>query len=709
MSIPNVYSLKSNFTGGEWSPELEGRVDIPQFETAANSLVNFIPTPFGGIKTAPGTVCVSDAVAVNSGRLIDFLFNTEQAYVVELNTNYCRFYANNGRVEDTAKNVELVDSSGGLFRITITGHGYSNGDHVRLRNLLGVPQINRDWAVSNVTADTFTLAASTYAAGYTSGGTVRKIIEVVSPWLAEDLTAIRVTQDADTMYLFHADYATQKLVRVSATSFTLSEVDWEVTPFDEDDTNSAITITPSGTSGNIVVNSSAAIFTADRIGQHMRIANGAVKITAIVNSTDANANVRVNIVAVGTTNWAWGAWGILPGWPSVGLFYEDRLVTGKIQTLDGSKTGEYENFDMFSTADNYAWEYNLVSRQANLMRWMAADDLLFIGTSGREFKVTGGNESGITPTSVLARPTSKHGSYDVDAVETTSGIVFVQRSGTKARLISYSFDKDKYQATDLTLLSNRMLTGGVAQIAYQAEPYENIWFAKSAGNAAVLTLLSDQNVTAWSRFHTSGTVKSVAVIPTSTLDQVWMLVQRVIDGETRQYVEYLDATVNVDCAVTATFNSAVTSITSGLEYLEGKEVTIVADGAVSTAQTVTDGALPAELDFAATSITFGLAKPTPTIRLFLPHQKFQDGTTVGRRLKVTRVILAVLETIGLSVDGNINPTMATSENMDTAPDKETTLLEWDCDLDWNEPVTITQHLPFGAHIKSVTQYVEVGD
>ncbi|KAG1443277.1 hypothetical protein G6F57_018150 [Rhizopus arrhizus] len=64
-------------------------------------------------------------------------------------------------------------------------------------------------------------------------------VEVSTPYTAADLTAedgtcnLRVVQSADTMYIFHRLYQTRKLLRLSATSFSMVLADFTEGPFDD--------------------------------------------------------------------------------------------------------------------------------------------------------------------------------------------------------------------------------------------------------------------------------------------------------------------------------------------------------------------------------------------------------------------------------------------------------------------------------------------
>lgn len=56
--------------------------------------------------------------------------------------------------------------------VTVTAHGYANGDSVNITGSNSTPSINGDWVVSNVTANTFTVPVNVTVLG--SAGTVQK-------------------------------------------------------------------------------------------------------------------------------------------------------------------------------------------------------------------------------------------------------------------------------------------------------------------------------------------------------------------------------------------------------------------------------------------------------------------------------------------------------------------------------------------------------
>lgn len=107
--MPKVTPLISNFSAGEFSPLLDGRVDISRYYNSAKTLENFIILPYGGIKRRPGTYYVTTVKdSARKTRLIPFQFSTTQTYIVEVGDRYFRFYQNNGQILSNGSAYEIT-------------------------------------------------------------------------------------------------------------------------------------------------------------------------------------------------------------------------------------------------------------------------------------------------------------------------------------------------------------------------------------------------------------------------------------------------------------------------------------------------------------------------------------------------------------------------------------------------------------------------
>ena len=89
----------TNWTAGELAPQLEGRFDVDNYYNAARQLVNFQVLPYGGAARRMGTRYIASTKYSNRKcLLIPFVFNRDQAYILEVGHLYIRFYSDGGQV-----------------------------------------------------------------------------------------------------------------------------------------------------------------------------------------------------------------------------------------------------------------------------------------------------------------------------------------------------------------------------------------------------------------------------------------------------------------------------------------------------------------------------------------------------------------------------------------------------------------------------------
>jgi len=657
---------QTNFTSGELSQRLRGRVDVDKYFNGAASLKNFIPMPTGGAFRTPGTVYVGPVKDhTEKARLVSFEFSVTQAYVLEFNDGFIRFYRNGGIIVETSKTITGITQANPAV-VTSAGHGYSNGDEVIISGVVGMTQVNnKRFIVAGATANTFQLSGinSTGYTAYSSGGIAERIYQIAHPYAESDLFELNVdAQDADIMYIFHEDYQTRKLSRTGHTAWTLTAVDF-VGAVQTTNTTST-TITPSADTGaGITLTASTGIFSADHVGSIWRVKNGYVKITAFALSTSVTATVQaVDGVAgnlgtgpAATTDWAEALWSDDEGWPACGTFHEDRLVAGGStnypQTIAASVSGSYENF-VQGADDDDAFIYTLASERVNVIRWFMSHKVLAIGTSGGVFSMSSGSSTApVTPTNVVLKPENSYGVSQIAPKRISSYVYFMQRDQRKLRELGYSIERDNYNAINMTILSEHITSGQIVDMDYQESPDGVLWCVRGDGKIATLTREVDQQVAAWAEQSTDGIYESVCVIPNGEYNQVWVVVKRTINGATKRYVEYFaepiyDApTLNgTDCFYVhsgLTYDGASTSTLTGLDHLEGKSVTILGNGLVQASKTVSNGSIT--LDTAVTKAVVGLPY-TPSLKTMKLEAGSAVGSAQGLVKKINTVLVSLYET-----------------------------------------------------------------
>jgi len=269
--MARVSSIVTNFRAGELSPRLEGRIDLQKYNEAAQTLQNMLVFPQGGTTRRPGTKFAGQSKDGGKVRLVNFEFSDEQAYVIEFGENYMRFFKDGGVLTETAKDITGITNANPAV-VTAASHGFSNGDRVFLSGVEGMTQVNNiEFTVAGATTDTFELSgidSSAYTA-YASGGTAGKIVEVTTTYSGTDIFEINHAQSADVLYLTHKDHAPAKLTRTTATSFSLSDIDFVDGPYLDENTTD-ITLYSSGDAGSVTLTASADLFTSADVGRLVR-------------------------------------------------------------------------------------------------------------------------------------------------------------------------------------------------------------------------------------------------------------------------------------------------------------------------------------------------------------------------------------------------------------------------------------------------------
>ena len=269
-------TLKTNFTAGEVSPALRGRVDIEKFFNGAEKLENFIVKPQGGAFRRSGTEFIAEIKDSSAKvRLIEFEFSEEQAYVLELGNQYLRVYRDGGIVVESDFTITSITAANPGVVTTSASHGYSNGDHVYIEGCTNMPELNgRRFTVANQTATTFELSGEdTSSLTAATDGTVKKVYEVATPWATADLDALYFTQSADVLYVVHGDYEPRKITRTAHTTWTVSTLDGSKGPYLPLNATD-VTMRLSSISDTATAKASSSIFAAGDLNDFIEYTNG---------------------------------------------------------------------------------------------------------------------------------------------------------------------------------------------------------------------------------------------------------------------------------------------------------------------------------------------------------------------------------------------------------------------------------------------------
>ena len=243
--------LQNNFNNGEISPDLYNRFDLSKYFNSCQLLQGFITIPQGGATLQPGTYfCGEVKDSTKKTRLIPFIFSETQAYQLEFGNYTLRFFF---------KNRAQVISTDGTVTAWVTSTVYYEGKFVTNGGTTYRCAITH-------TSGTFStdLAAGKWVA--------TNIAEISTPYGEDDLAKLKVVGSLDVMYIFHPDYAPRKLTRYDHTYWALTTPVWNRGPFKKEN-ETAVTITPSATTGSITLTASSSIFNSSHVGSYWQISH----------------------------------------------------------------------------------------------------------------------------------------------------------------------------------------------------------------------------------------------------------------------------------------------------------------------------------------------------------------------------------------------------------------------------------------------------
>jgi len=584
-------TIQRSFSGGEISPSLYARVDQVKYQTGLRTCRNFMIARHGGAFNRPGTRFIQEVKdSSKSTRLIEFVFNATQTYIIEVGDLYMRFIRNGAQIVESAKTITgITKADPGV--VTSTSHGYSDGDEVYISGVSGMTEINgRNLKVANKTANTFEvteldgtdLDTSGFTA-YTSGGTAEKVYELVTPYAEADIFDLHFIQSADIITITHEDYEPRELARTGHTSWTLTAISvaseqaaptglgisggpagsksftYHLTAVDPETGEESVAATVSTTTADPTVASPHSITYTAGSGatQHNVYLAQDGAVAGFISISDASPYKNEGLIpdvedTPPINRDPFGA-DASDDTPSTASYFQQRLMFANSindpEKVWGSRIGQFKNFNTSTVVQSDdAITFTMSGRQVNSVQHLVDIGKLIVFTTGGEWTADG-NESGILePLSINLRQHSYHGSDKLQPIIIGGTALYVQARGSIIRDIGFDFEADGYRGNDLTVFSAHLFDQySIVDWSYQQIPNSNVWVVRSDGKLLGLTLVREQQMLAWHRHDfEGGLVKSVASIPGSgNEDETYVVVERTINSKTVKYVERF-ATRQVD-------------------------------------------------------------------------------------------------------------------------------------------------------------------
>ena len=634
-----VRTLQSSFTG-EVSPSMYGRIDNDKYKSGLAVCRNFVCLPQGPVRNRSGFAFVRQTkYADKPARLIAFEFSSTDTMILEFGHQYIRFHSRGGT----------------------------------LMNANGTPY------------------------------------EISTPYNSDDIFVIHYAQSADVMTLVHPHYPVKELRRYGAYDWRLIDVTFSA-PLSPPG-NVSVEYVPNGNESDSRFTYKYKVTAVQDSDEGQRESAPSAAASVSCNLWWDNALNRITWSAVAgaaryrvykSTAGVFGYIGETEGtsfednrvdaddgitpprydsmfgegdYPSAVAYFEQRrCFAGTVKrpqfvwmTRSGTETDMAYHIPV---TDDDRIKFKIAAQKVSRLKHLAPLSQLLALSESAIFRLSPANSDVITPESVSAKPQVYQGASEVQPLLIRSNLIYASERGGHVIEMGYNWQQGGFAVNDLCVFAPHLFERArVKDMALALSPHPIIWCAMTEGSLLGLTYMPEQAVSAWHRHDTiNGSFESVAVVPEGDEDILYAVVRRTINGATVRFIERmhewlydgLENCFHVDAG--STYEGEETQTLSGLDYLEGCEVAILADGAVLPREKVKNGQITLEVPAKKIQVGLPVISEIQTLPLIA---NLQDGSFGrGHQKNINRVWMQVYQSSGIFVGPSFDDLTEVKQRLD---------------------------------------------
>lgn len=681
--MATIRQFRGSFSGGEVTPEFFGQLEDGKFQTGTARMRNFLALPHGPAKNRPGFRFVSEVKSSGQKtRLLRFTFSTTQTMVVEMGAGHFRFHTDSATlVTDDGTPYEVANSYGedDLFSVKYVQSGdiltlvHPNYPPMELRRYGAL-----DWRFVSINFSA-PIAAPT-------GVTVSR-------------------SSTDTNYTY--TYVVTAVNDNGEESVASSPVSVQGNLYNTGAFNTVSWQAVSGAVKYKVYKKSSGVY------GYIGVTSGLSLTDDLITANTSKVPPEYDVTFTGEGNY-----------PGAVTYFEQRRCFARTvnspQTLWMTKTGTESNMSMpIVTADDDAIEIRVATRDANTILHLVPLSSLVLLTSSAEMICTSNSSSAISQKNIMVKPQAYVGSSDVQPAIVNNIMLYVAARGNHVRELGYNYNANGFITGDLSLRAPHLFDGKkIVDMAFSASPYPVAWFVMNTGELLGFTYIPEENIGGWHVHTTDGQFRSCCVVTENNDDRLYVIIEREIGGEKKQYIECMSDMLFddlpdaffVDSGLSGKFDEPVTTV-SGLDHLEGKTVSILADGAVHPQQVVTEGKI--DLEVAASVVHVGL--PIRSVLQTLPLlAQINSGYGSARPKNINKCSLRVYRSSGIFAGFDEDHLREYKQRRDEQPGSPPEMRSEEVpvviDGHWTDggQLTVVQDDPLPLTIVSVTTEVSIG-
>lgn len=423
--------------------------------------------------------------------------------------------------------------------------------------------------------------------------------------------------------------------KVTRTDFALSAKDNAITAYVTDSTGSGAELVATVTDGKV---------TAIRVSR----AGGNYTNPKVVISASKGSGATAT-AAVATAG----------DYPSAVTYFQQRRVFAgapmrpRMVWMTASGTEDDFTYTIPAQDDNRI-RFEIAAQEASRVLHVVPLSRLIVMTGSSELRLESTDGGALTSETISVSPQASIGASEVQPVIVNSALIYAANRGGHIRELGYNYQASGFTTGDLSVRAAHLFENvTTVDMARMKTPDSIIWFVMSDGKLLGLTYLPEQSVAAWHQHDTDGLFESICCIPEGQEDALYAIVRRVINGKPVRYVERmheryyaaLDKAFHVDCG--AIYSGEETTTISGLTWLEGKTVSVLANGGVVPDCIVEDGKIT--LPYPASYAHVGLPITSELKTLPVGLQMQDNSLGRGHMKNVNKVFVRVYRSSGVSI------------------------------------------------------------
>lgn len=194
-----------SFAGGEIAPSFYAHTNLQKYAQALRQCRNFFVQRNGGVANRPGTeyIGATKDMTTSGARLIEFVFNEAQTYVLEFGNLYVRFIQSGDYLSPVGAPVWDVTLSYVVGDVVQNAGSYYYNIKAQAPAASSAPGVGTAWQEF----------------WYLMPDATK--LEMPSPYAIADLSGLQWAQSTDVVTIVHRNYAPRELQRLGAQKFTL--------------------------------------------------------------------------------------------------------------------------------------------------------------------------------------------------------------------------------------------------------------------------------------------------------------------------------------------------------------------------------------------------------------------------------------------------------------------------------------------------------